>query len=260
MTRVPIESTERAPAKLNWSLEVVGRRPDGLHLLVSEMVSIDLADELRIAESEAVAVAFTGPFAGSVPTDANTVLAALHAVGRRATVRVDKQVPAGGGLGGGSSDAAAVLRWAGVGDASVAVGVGSDVPFCLRGGRAMVRGVGEVVEPLPFVARDLTIFFAPFGVDTARCYAAFDEMSSSVRSPRNHLTAPARAVEPRLGVLMDWLGAQVGAPVHLSGSGSTTFVEGYVAGVEDGQLLASPVGEVRARRVRTVAGTDPVAG
>lgn len=255
MSRSAAECTERAPAKLNWTLEVVGRRPDGLHLLESEMVSIDLCDVLHIAESDAVAVAFTGPFAAAVPADANTVLAALDAVGRRATVRVDKQVPAGGGLGGGSSDAAAVMRWAGVWDASVAVGVGSDVPFCLRGGRAVVRGVGESLEPLPFVARDLTIFLAPFGVDTARCYAAFDEMTSSVRSPRNHLTAPARAVEPRLGVLMDWLGALVGVPVHLSGSGSTTFVEGFVAGVEDGQLLASPVGEVRARRVRTVAGT-----
>jgi 4-diphosphocytidyl-2-C-methyl-D-erythritol kinase len=245
---------ERAPAKLNWSLEVVGRRADGFHLLESEMVSIDLCDEVHIeASASSSSVEFIGPFGPSVPRSRNTVLAALSTVSRTAAVRVDKHIPAGGGLGGGSSDAAAILRWAGMRDLSLAATVGSDVPFCVSGGRAIVRGVGDVVEPLPFVARDLTIFLAPFGVNTARCYAAFDEMAVTPRSPRNHLTAAARVVEPRLNVVMEWLSAAMGAPVELSGSGSTTFIEGFASGADDGAVFESPVGAVTARRVHTVA-------
>ena len=80
---------------------------------------------------------------------------ALAAVGRRAHVRLDKRIPVGAGLGGGSADAAAVLRWAGCDDLAVAASLGADVPFCLVGGRARVTGIGEVVEPLPVRRRRL---------------------------------------------------------------------------------------------------------
>ena len=81
-------------------------------------------------------------------------------------MRVEKHIPAGAGLGGGSSDAAAILRWAGVDDVELAASLGADVPFCLVGGRARVTGVGEIVEPLPFVARTYTIVTPLFGVST----------------------------------------------------------------------------------------------
>src|SRR5204862_6017924 len=102
-----------------------------------------------------------------VPTDDdNLVRRALALTGRRAHVRLGKRIPAGAGLGGGSADAAAVLRWAGIEDVALAARLGADVPFCLRGGRARVRGVGEVLEPLPFEARTYTLLLPSFGCST----------------------------------------------------------------------------------------------
>ncbi len=88
------------------------------------------------------------------PGPDNLVNRALKALGRRAAVRLHKRIPAGAGLGGGSADAAAVLRWAGLLDVNVAVRLGADVPFCLFGGRARVTGIGEVLSPLPFAEVD----------------------------------------------------------------------------------------------------------
>ncbi len=111
-----------------------------------------------------------GPAADGVPADdTNLVRRALRAVGRSAAVHVDKHIPPGAGLGGGSADAAAVLRWAGCDDLELAAGLGADVPFCVRGGRARVGGIGEVVEPLPFVDLTFTLCTPPLGVlDAAR--------------------------------------------------------------------------------------------
>ena len=129
----------------------------------------------------------------------------------------------GGGLGGGSADAAAVLRWAGCTDPAVAARLGSDVPFCLVGGRARVQGLGERVTPLPFEAREYLLLVPPFGVDTARVYRAWDA------DPRdeapNALAAAALAVEPRLARWRDALGDLAGSEPALAGSGSTWFVE-----------------------------------
>ena len=106
---------------------------------------------------------------------------ALRAAGRTAQVRLVKRIPAGAGLGGGSADAAAVLRWAGVDDLAVAASVGADVAFCLRGGRARVRGIGEVVEPLPFEDRTFTLLTPPFGCSTRAVYRAWDELRRTGR-------------------------------------------------------------------------------
>jgi 4-diphosphocytidyl-2-C-methyl-D-erythritol kinase len=132
-----------APAKLTRSLRVTGVRDDGYHLIDAEMVTLDLADTLTISAG-AAGITVGGPFADGVPTDrTNLVARALEAVGRRAAVHIDKQIPHGGGLGGGSSDAAAVLRWAGHDDPTAAAALGADVPFCVVGGRARVRGIGR---------------------------------------------------------------------------------------------------------------------
>ena len=133
----------RAPAKLTLSLRIMGVRDDGYHLLDAEMVTLELHDTLTFAGGDGLTIG--GPFAAGIATgEENLVRRALRAVGRTAAVRVDKQIPAGGGLGGGSADAAAVLRWAGCDDLDVAARLGADVPFCLAGGRARVQGVGEV--------------------------------------------------------------------------------------------------------------------
>src|SRR4051812_23615794 len=150
-----------APAKLTVSLRVTGIRPDGYHLIDAEMVALDLQDTLTFAPGDSLRfLDETNAF----PVDAgpdNLVSKALAAVGRTAAVTVDKRIPAGAGLGGGSANAAAVLRWAGVDDLSVAVRLGADVCFCLRGGRARVTGIGEVLEPLPFEARTYTLVTPP---------------------------------------------------------------------------------------------------
>ena len=123
----------RAPAKLTWSLRVVGVRDDGYHLIDAEMVTLDLADALIVAPSPATTLTVSGPFAGGVPLDAsNLVLRALAVLERTAAVHLDKQIPNGGGLGGGSADAAAILRWAGVGRSCDGGDVGCRCPVLPR--------------------------------------------------------------------------------------------------------------------------------
>jgi 4-diphosphocytidyl-2-C-methyl-D-erythritol kinase len=217
--------TVRAPAKLTLSLRVTGVRADGYHLLDAEMVSLELADTLTFAEGDELLV--TGPAAAGVPTDGgNLVRRALRAVGRTAAVHLDKRIPAGGGLGGGSADAAAVLRWAGCDDGAVAVALGADVPFCVRGGRARVTGIGEVIEPLSLIDATYTLCTPPFGASTAAVFRRWDEMGGPRTTGPNDLEPAALAVEPRLAVWRDRLGALTGRSPVLAGSGATWFVEG----------------------------------
>jgi 4-diphosphocytidyl-2-C-methyl-D-erythritol kinase len=232
-----------APGKLTWYLEVNGVREDGYHLLTSEMCSVALADRLVLDEG-ADYLRVRGD--ASVPTDAsNLVRRALALVARRAGVTLDKRIPTGGGLGGGSTDAAAILRWAGGVSAEAAARLGADVPFCQVGGRALVEGIGERVAPLPFVEREVTLLLADFAVSSAQVYAAYDQLVASGRRPvgRNHLEAPARLVQTRVGTLLDWARAEYG-DAHLAGSGSTVFVEGHVFGEPHGDVT-SPAGTVK---------------
>lgn len=223
---------ERAPAKLTLALRITGVRPDGYHLIDAEMVTLDYGDELRFCEGDGFEV--DGPCAPGVPTgDDNLVRRALAAVGRRAHVRLEKRVPAGAGLGGGSADAAAVLRWAGCSDLSLAAQLGADVAFCVAGGRARVQGVGEVVEPLPFVDRTFTLLVPPVHVDTARVYRAWDALGGSVAtSPgsANDLEPAALAVLPELATWRDRLARATGQAPQLAGSGGSWFVEGDYPG------------------------------
>jgi 4-diphosphocytidyl-2-C-methyl-D-erythritol kinase len=239
-----------APAKLTVSLRVTGVRPDGFHELQAEMVTLDLADELELVEggSGVTVAAAPGTRADALPRpEENLVSRALVAAGRAASVHVTKRIPLGGGLGGGSADAAAVLRWAGCTDAMVALGIGADVPFCVVGGRARVEGVGELVTPLPFEHREYLLLVPPFGVDTRQVYRAWDERPST-EGP-NHLARAALAVEPRLATWRDALGEAAGVEPRLAGSGSTWFVEGATAPVAEVRVAGARVPLVRARTV-----------
>ena len=245
--------TVLAPAKLTVSLRVTGVRLDGYHELDAEMVSLSLADELVLTEggSGLTVVAEPGTRARALGgTEDDLISRALAACGRVASVRLTKRIPVGGGLGGGSADAAAVLRWAGGAEPEVAARLGSDVPFCVVGGRARVEGVGERVTPLPFVPRDYLLVLPPFGVDTARVYRAWDEGHRERDEAANALTAAALAVEPRLATWRDALGDLAGREPTLAGSGSTWFVEGGpdAAGAAADRELR--VGSERARLVR----------
>jgi 4-diphosphocytidyl-2-C-methyl-D-erythritol kinase len=236
-TSSPEPAQLAAPAKLTLSLRITGTRRDGYHLLESEMVTVDLMDTLQVEEGDGLTIA-TDPAvsAGWPPTSIsvgsdNLVTRALAAAGRTARIHIVKRIPPGAGLGGGSADAAAILRWAGCAEQDVAVGLGADVPFCLVGGRALVRGVGEEVEALPYVDRRFTLLLVPFGVETAAVYRAWDQRASTraggrAASSSNDLEAAAVAVEARLAAWRIRLEEVTGRRAHLAGSGSTWFVEG----------------------------------
>ena len=235
-----------APAKLTLRLAVTGVRPDGYHLLDAEMVSVDLADELTFAPGDALTIIDeVGKGTPVAAGDDNLVRRALAATGRTAAVTLRKRIPAGGGLGGGSADAAAVLRWARCSDLDLAAGLGADVPFCLLGGRARVQGVGEVLTPLdagPLLGRAYTLLTPPFGVATAAVYQAWDAMGGPTGAG-NDLEAPALKVEPRLAEWRDRLGDATGETPVLAGSGSTWFVPGAHPG--DTRVVVQVVGGAR---------------
>ena len=237
-----------ARAKLTLSLRITGRRADGYHLLDSEMVTLDLADRLEMSDGDGLEVVgeTSGPAASSaslaamaIPTgDDNLVRRALSLAGRSAFVRLHKRIPPGAGLGGGSADAAAVLRWAGLTDPEMAAKLGADVPFCLVGGRARVRGIGEILEPLDFDEvshRPFTLLCPPLTVSTADVYRAWDDLGGPSGENGNDLEPAALAVEPRLAEWRDRLFNATGETPKLAGSGATWFVEGEFPG--DGRVV-----------------------
>jgi 4-diphosphocytidyl-2-C-methyl-D-erythritol kinase len=236
----------RAPAKLTLSLRITGVRDDGFHLLDAEMVELDLADEIRLEESghglevidevdwcglPGTAAADEPPVppgssALSGPGSTNLVERALEFVGRRAGCQLHKRIPVGAGLGGGSADAAAILRWAGSFDLGAAVRLGADVPFCVVGGRARVGGIGEIVEPLePEPGREFILLTPRLHVSTPVVYQAWDELGGPAGEMGNDLEPAALAAYPGLRWWRDLLGAATGQRPRLAGSGGTWFVE-----------------------------------
>ena len=269
VTSSPVEL--QAPAKLTTSLRVVGVRADGFHLLDAEMVTLDLVDTLEITEAPDVRLRVEYADGSeradivSVPGGSdNLVTRALDAVGRGAHVRLHKRIPTGAGLGGGSADAAAVLRWAGCADVDVATRLGADVPFCVVGGRAAVGGIGEVVTSLPHEDREFVLLLAPFGVETAAVYRAWDALSTRASAADvdaaaggNDLEAAALSVEPRLGLWRDAFEERTGRPARLAGSGSTWFAEGTL----DSLAVDDPVVTVEGATGRMIrARTTPAHG
>ncbi|MFZ9427465.1 MAG: 4-(cytidine 5'-diphospho)-2-C-methyl-D-erythritol kinase [Ilumatobacteraceae bacterium] len=235
-----------APAKLTVSLRITGVRADGYHLIDAVMTTLALHDEITVEAITAEAITaeeitvaadrnvteleFDGPFSDGIPTDStNLVARALHLCGRHARVRVTKNIPHGGGLGGGSADAAAVLRWAGFDDLEAASRIGADIPFCMVGGRARVTGIGEIIEPMGRDPRDYTLIIPPLSVSTPRVYAAWDELGGPRcdrdRNP-NDLESAAMVVEPELRRWKNRIEDALGTEPILAGSGATWFVEG----------------------------------
>lgn len=198
----------RAPAKVNLGLRVVGRRDDGLHELDSLFAPLDLCDDLevRIAPADGIAVALVldgepagapgaGVPAGGDNLAARAATAFLEAASRAASVeiRLGKRIPAAAGLGGGSSDAGAVLRCltahfpgavgAGV-LAKLALGLGSDVPFFLDPRPSRVAGVGEQIAPLPSLPPLILLLAGPLlALSTAEVYRAWDVLAGSLTRP-----------------------------------------------------------------------------
>jgi 4-diphosphocytidyl-2-C-methyl-D-erythritol kinase len=259
-----------APAKLNFGLRIVDRRGDGYHELESVFVPLDLTDELEVeAEPGAetrVELRVSGLDSG-VPRDADNLaaraaMAFLDAAGLRLRVRIAlaKRVPPAAGLGGGSSDAAAVLRAlserypgavAPEALASRALELGADVPFFLDPRPALVGGIGERRAPLPGRLPSLAVLLANPGVPlpTARVFAAYAARATG-HGPRGRLERTARellagsgdalvdrlapllendlepaaeALCPALGPLRAALRSAGARAIGLSGSGATLF-------------------------------------
>jgi 4-diphosphocytidyl-2-C-methyl-D-erythritol kinase len=226
-----------AHAKLTLSLRITGVRVDGYHSIDAEMVTLSLADTVTVdtvtVDPRADAVTtVSGPHAAGVPMDEDNLVArALRLAGHgAAAVHLHKRIPHGGGLGGGSADAAAVLRWAGWtgthDECERAARLGADIAFCLVGGRARVRGIGEIVEPLPHVERTVTLVVPPLRVSTPAAYKAWDDLGGTTAPGPNDLEAAAIAVVPELARWRDRIGDATGRTPVLAGSGATWFVHG----------------------------------
>ncbi|HEV8584196.1 MAG TPA: 4-(cytidine 5'-diphospho)-2-C-methyl-D-erythritol kinase, partial [Methylomirabilota bacterium] len=173
-----------AAGKVNLVLEVLGKRDDGYHELVTVMQAVDLSDRLTLEDADGLELRSSAP---GVPTDgrnlamrAATALRDASGVGGGARITLDKRIPVAAGLGGGSTDAAAVLlglnrlwklRWPLARLDEVAAGLGMDVPFFLRGGTALATGRGERVEPLRGRSLGLVLVNPRFAVSTAETYA-----------------------------------------------------------------------------------------
>lgn len=260
--------TRSAPAKVNLALAVgPPREGDGLHPICSWFAPIDLADELLITRLEddrlsRYAILWHERALRQTPIDwsiskdlaVRAHLLLEQEVGRALPVqlKLTKRIPVGGGLGGGSSNAAAMLL--GVRDlfelpitderlAQLALSIGSDVPFFLNPAPAVVAGVGESIERTRAVESGpaLALLFPPFGCPTGAVYRAFDALPSSAIRERevvemaqrasvvgvdlfNDLATPAERVAPELADLRARAASIAERPVHITGSGSTMFI------------------------------------
>jgi 4-diphosphocytidyl-2-C-methyl-D-erythritol kinase len=222
--------TLRAHAKLTVTLKMTGVRNDGYHLIDAEMVSLDLHDVLVFDRSH-TGIAVTGPFSSGVPADgSNLVARALDLAHGSAHVTINKRIPHGGGLGGGSTDAATAMRWANYptddGALARAAALGADISFCLIGGRARVRGIGELIEPLDHIDRVVSLVIPPLGVSTPAAYRAWDDLGGPTVDGPNDLEPAAIAVEPQLAWWRDAIGERTGVAPTLAGSGATWFCGG----------------------------------
>ncbi len=237
-----------APAKINLSLHVTGRRPDGYHLLDSLVAFADIGDHLSVRLSDRAALSVSGPMSDGVPEGPdNLCLKAVEFFGTPAALKLDKRLPNQAGIGGGSSDAAAVLRalvaLTGRPVPPQAERLGADVPVCIVGRAARVSGIGERVAPVPSFPPLPAVLVNP-GVtvstpavfarlerrENAPMPAPFPQMGTletalaALADFRNDLEAPARAVAPVIGDVLDSLARSEGcALARMSGSGATCF-------------------------------------
>ena len=254
-----------APAKINRELRVGRLRPDGYHEVLSRMVSIDMADRLAVETADALSFSCDDP---AVPAgDDNLVvraarlLAVRAGVPARARLRLEKRTPMGGGLGGGSADAAVALRLLArlwrceerVGElAPLAAELGSDVPFFLCGGEAEVSGRGEIVRPVEDGPETrLLLLLPPFAVPTGAVYRAYagrgrlpERLDTAAAAGGrylgpNDLTPAVLQVEPRMEAYLA-SAALVSDDYAVSGSGATIVVHAADPGARATLLRRHP--------------------
>ena len=234
-----------APAKLNLFLHVTGRRPDGYHLLQTVFQFVDLCDELRFTPREDALVRRVGDVPGVASENDLTVRAArllqAHAgVERGVDIGIEKRIPMGGGLGGGSSDAATAL-WAlnclwdlGLDVdtlAQLGLSLGADVPVFVRGRAAWAEGVGERLTPVELDTPWYLLVVPPVHMATAEVFGAAELTRDcepltiggflSGDQVVNVCEPVVRRRSREVAAALDWLGAH--APARMSGTGSGVF-------------------------------------
>ena len=250
---------ERAPAKLNLYLHVVGRRGDGYHLLDSLVAFAETGDRVGAAPADDLSLTVTGPFAAQLAgaSEENLVLRSARWLAEcagappRAALTLEKNLPVASGIGGGSSDAAATLRvlarlWGcglhAIDRAQLAHALGADVPVCLLARAAWLGGIGEDITPAPALPDCWAVLVNPGApvatpaVFKARCGefsvpARFEGrvadarvLSAFLSERRNDLTAAALSLAPEIGAALGALEAEPGTLLaRMSGSGATCF-------------------------------------
>ncbi len=267
--------TARAPAKINRELRVGRIRPDGFHEIRSRMTSISLADTLTVEDADGLELTCDAPDvpAGNenIVVRAAELLARRAGIAPRARIHLEKRVPMGGGLGGGSGDAAVALRllarlWKVGEDPSdlldLAAALGSDVPFFLTGGEANVTGRGEVVTPVEDSApSDLLLLVPPFSISTAAVYRThagrFDlperlEIEGADHENflgPNDLASAVLRMEPRMEAYVE-SAARITRDHLISGSGATIVL--HAPPPEAAAALAARHPEARLYPCRTL--------
>ena len=280
-----------APAKINLTLEVVGKRSDGYHDLASILVAVDLADEVTLDDADQVYLECDAPGLSGPDNLALRAAERLRAeIGHRGGVRIRlaKKIPHAAGLGGGSSDAAAVLiglsrLWkAGMSAQDltpIAAELGSDVPFFLYGGTAMIQGRGEIVRPLPPADLKHALIVTP-DIRLKRKTATMFGMLSGGGSDRGALTrklearirgggdvpaqllynrfdAEADRAYPGLARYREALTSMGATEIHLCGAGPSLFT--LVSRREVGSTLQLLLAHRHGWRSHLVSPTPPVA-
>ena len=234
---------EAAPAKLNLALHVTGRRADGYHLLDSLVAFAGVGDVVALGPGP-LSLGIDGPFATGLSGDDNLCLRAARLAGADAAITLTKNLPVASGIGGGSADAAAVLRGlARMGHAlpERAERLGADVPVCLASAPARMQGVGEIVTPLPpLPVLPLVLVNPGVAVATPQVFAALDrrdnpalpeiprftglaDLTAWLAATRNDLEPAALSIAPVIGQVLDALRATGTAFARMSGSGATCF-------------------------------------
>ncbi len=234
---------EPAPAKLNLALHVTGRRPDGYHLLDS-LVAFARAGDVVALEPGPLSLRIDGPFAAGLGDDDNLCLRAARLAGADAAIRLTKNLPVASGIGGGSADAAAVLRGLarmGHPQPPNPERLGADVPVCQASGPARMQGVGEIITPLPPLPAVSVVLVNPgialstpqvFAALTRRdnpglpaipAFAGLADLTAWLAGTRNDLEPAALSIAPVIAQVLDALRATGAAFARMSGSGATCF-------------------------------------
>lgn len=232
---------ELAPAKLNLTLHVTGQRADGYHLLDSLVVFLKLGDVVTVSDGP-LSLTISGPFAAGLAADPdNLCLRAARLAGREVAIALEKNLPVASGIGGGSADAAAVLRALGAAPERSEV-LGADVPVCLAGRPSRMQGRGEILTPLSALPPLHVVLVNPrLGLSTPAVFRALERrdhpampgilpdfpdsaaLIDFVAACRNDLQPPAIRLLPQIGDCLVALEGAGAALARMSGSGATCF-------------------------------------